>query len=620
MSLQYHYRPVNPRLGTHYAIFASTMAALVLILAMLEQLGVRRLWLSHVMIAVPLLLYLGVALVTRTLDLHEFFSAGRRVPAVFGGLSLAVTAIGGAGFFALTGCLYLLGFDALALVLGWGSGLVLCAILFTPFLRKSGAYTLPGFFRQRFRSRFAGALSALLLLPPVLLMTAAEIRIGAFVTSLFVSIPFEMAVMIGGALVIIITILGGMRSVSWTQCILYIVVIGAFLIPLTIVSVQITNLPLPQLTYGGLFEVLGTQEQGIGAGPTNQVRLHEALPGERPEAAIKPFLQPFGLISRVDFLLLTFCFMAGTAAMPSLLMRSGTAPSVFESRRALGWGALFFGLFLISAPAYAAFTKFLVLSELASVVPPALPDWISGLQDAGLAAFRDANNDGVVRASEMLMSRDGVTLALPIVADFPFVITVLVAAGGVSAAVAASLGHSLAAGTAIGEDIFRGLIAPNATPGKRLLASRLSVVAVVAAVTWTVSVVDFDILQAVAWALSLAASTFLPALALSIWWPRINMWGLYAALLTGFGISAAGILVTILSDTHSWFGLSNLLAAVYGVPAAFIAAVAASYATPRPSELIILLGSEIRDPSGETVHDRAVRLSTAAEAVAQPDA
>ena len=70
------------------------------------------------------------------------------------------------GFFALTGCLYLMGFDALALVLGWAAGFTICAVLFTPFLRKSGAYTLPGFFRQRFNSRLAGGVAALLLLPP----------------------------------------------------------------------------------------------------------------------------------------------------------------------------------------------------------------------------------------------------------------------------------------------------------------------------------------------------------------------------------------------------------------------------------------------------------------------
>lgn len=613
MSLQHQYRPVNPRLGTHYATFASAIVALVLVLAMLEQLGARRLWLSHIMIASPLLLYVGVAAITRTLDLHEFFSAGRRVPAVFGGLSLAATAIGGTGFFALTGCLYLLGFDALAMVLGWAAGFTLCAVLFTPFLRKSGAYTLPGFFRQRFGDRTTAGVAALLLLPPVILLLAAELRIGAFVTSLFVSVSFKMAVAAGALLVAAITILGGMRSVSWTQCSLYIVVIGAFLVPLTILSVQLTNLPLPQLTYGSLFDKLSASETAIGAIQSAPLALEAALPGERPEPAMKAFLAPFGAVSQSDFLLLAFCFMAGTAALPSLVMRAGTAPSVFESRRAIGWGTLFLGLFLISAPAYAAFTKFLSLQELAGIVPSQLPDWVIGLRDAGLADFSDRNGNGRTDAAEMLISRDGVTLALPIMAGHPFVVAVLVAIGGVSATLAASIAHALAAGTAIGEDLFRGLTHPSATPGKRLLAARSGVVATVFAAAWFVSASDFDILPAVAWAMSLSAAAFLPGLVLSIWWPRMTSSGLLAAMLAGFGITAANILLTKVAGYGPWFGVSNLLAAIYGVPVGFVAGIGVSYMTPEPSSEILAMGEEIRDPSGETIQDRAVRLSAAAE-------
>ena len=94
MSLQSQYRPLNPRLGTHYAIIVSAFTALVIVLALLEQLGARKLWLSHTMIVAPLFIYLIVAVLTRTLEMHEFFSAARRIPPVFGGLALAVTAIG----------------------------------------------------------------------------------------------------------------------------------------------------------------------------------------------------------------------------------------------------------------------------------------------------------------------------------------------------------------------------------------------------------------------------------------------------------------------------------------------------------------------------------------------
>ena len=609
MSLQHHYRPINPRLGTHYAIFVSAIAALVIILAMLEQLGTRKLWLSHIMITAPPILYAGVAVLTRTLDVHEFFAAGRRVPAVFGGLSLAVTAIGGTGFFAITGCLYLIGFDALALVLGIIAGFVVMAILFTSYLRKSGAYTLPSLFRQRFNSRAAGAVAALLVLPPMVLMLAAEIRIGAFITSLFVSVSFEMAVMVGAGLMTVVALLGGMRSVSWTQCIQYVVVIGAFLLPIVILSVQITNLPLPQLTYGELFDRLNPQEFSIGATKTSPGTLEAALPGERPEPALKPFLAPFGALSKIDFLLLAFCFMAGTAAMPSLLMRAGTAPTIFEARRAIGWGALFLGLFLVSAPAYAAFTKFITLQELAGVLPAKLPEWIAGLRDAGLADVRDANNDGAIGVSEMLVSRDGVTLALPIMAEFPFVMAVLVAIGGISAALAAGCAHALAVGATIAEDLFRGIVHPSATPGKRLAVARLGIIAATLSTAWIVALRDFDILPVVAWAMSLAGSTFLPGLVLSLWWSRMTVWGLIAAMVAGFAVAAVNIGLTKFGGHPHWLGISNLLAAVFGIPSGLVAGIAVSLLSPKPPADIVMLADEIRDPSGETIQDRAVRLS-----------
>ena len=609
MSLQHHYRPINPRLGTHYAIIASAITAIVLVLAMLEQLGARKLWLSHAMFAAPILLYAGVAILTRTLDVQEFFAAGRRVPAVFGGLSMAVTVIGGTGFFALTGCLYLIGFDALAIALGWGAGLVVTVVLFTPFLRKSGAYTLPGFFRQRFASPWAGALAALLLVPPVVLLLAAELRMGAFVTSLFASVSFEEAIAIGAVFLATVTVLGGLRSVSWTLSVQYVVVIAAFLLPLVILAVTVTNLPVPQLTYGDLLQRLSAQEVAIGAARTEPMALAQALPGEQPEAAVKPFLEPFGALSTADFIMLAFCFMAGTAVMPTLLSRAGTSPTLFEARRAVGWGSLFLGLFLISAPAYAVFAKFLTLQELVGTPLSRLPGWIAGLRDAGLADISDRNGDGVISASEVLVSRDGVTLALPIMAGFPFVVTVLVAAGGVAATLAASAAHALTVGAAIGEDVFRGLIHPSATPGKRMIAARLGTLATLIAAAWFVSIQDFDILPAVAWSMSLAAGTFLPALALSVWWPRMTLWGLLAAMAAGFGVALAHIVLSELGDGALLFGLSGMLAGIVGIPAGFAAGIGVSHLTPRPSDDIRGIAREIRDPTGETMLDRAVRLS-----------
>ncbi len=609
MSLQSQYRPLNPRLGTHYAIFASAFMALLLMLALLEQLGARKLWLSHTMILVPLLLYLIVAALTRTLDLHEFFSVSRRIPPVFGGLALAVTAIGGVGLFALTGSLFLIGFDALALAIGWISGFTLAAVLFVPYLRKTGAYTLPGFFRLRFKSPLLGAVGALLLLPPTAILLAAELRIGAFVTSLFASVSFEIAVICGAVFIIITLVLGGLRSLTWTQSVQYMVVLAGLLVPLVVVSIQVTNLPLPQLTYGGLLEQTSINEVALGASPTSPTPLLGGLPGERPEPATKPFLQAFGAITRMEFVLLVFCLLAGTAAMPSLLLRAGTATHTMQSRKLMGWGTLFLGLFLITAPAYAVFAKYLTLQQIVGATPSQLPGWIGGLRDAGLANFSDRNGDGIISAAELLISRDGVALALPIMAGLPFILVVFAATAGIAATLAAGAAHAFAAGTAISDDLYYGVLNRTSTPGKRMFVARIAMSVLALGAAWFVTTNDFDVLRAAIGALSLAGAAYLPALVLSIWWKRTTKWGVLAAMLAGAGISGAHMALQLSGSGALWPGLSGLLAGVLGVPAGFVAGIAVSLATPKPSPEMEALADDMRDPSGEALFDKAMRLA-----------
>lgn len=609
MSLQNQFRPPNPRLGTHYAILASVLAAIVLVLALLEQLGARKLWLSHIMIVMPLVIYLTVSVLTRTLDLHEFFSVSRRVPPIFGGLAFAMTAIGGVGLFSLTGSLFLIGFDALAIAVGWIAGFALAGALFVPFMRKVGAYTMPSFLRIRYASPIVGAVAGLLVIPPAIILLAAELRIGAFVTSLFTSISFELAVAIGAVLIAVVLVLGGLRSLSWTQSVQYTVALAGLLVPLFIVSVQETNLPLPQVTYGWLLEQLSINEVAVGTTPTTPAPMLGGLPGERPEAGMKPFLQAFGALTRGDFVMLAICILAGTAAMPGLLLRAGTATNTQQSRRLIGWSTVFLGLFLISAPAYAVFAKHLTLAQIVGANPSDLPGWISGLRGAGLADLSDQNSDGAISASELLMSRDGVVLSLPIMAGLPFIFVVFAATAGIAASLAAGAAHTFAAGSSISNDLFHGLLSRNATPGKRLVVARASIVAITAGTAWYVANNDFDVLRALIAALSLTGAAFLPALILAVFWKRTTKWGAIAAMLVGAGVAGAHMVLELTGAGFLWPGTSGLLGGALGLPLGLVAGIAISLVTPKPAADIDALVDDMRDPSGEALYDKAMRLA-----------
>jgi cation/acetate symporter len=231
------------------------------------------------------------------------------------------------------------------------------------------------------------------------------------------------------------------------------------------------------------------------------------------------------------------------------------------------------------------------------------------LRDAGLANFSDKNGDGVISASELLMSRDGVALSLPIMAGLPFILVVFAATAGIAATLAAGAAHAFAVGTTISDDLYHGMIHRSATPGKRMIVARLSMVLLAVGTAWYVTTNDFDVLRAAISALSLAGATYLPALVLSIWWKRTTKWGVLAAMLAGAGVAGAHMVLQLSGGIALWPGLSGLLAGALGVPAGLVAGIAVSLATPKPSAEMYALADDMRDPSGEALFDKAMRLA-----------
>ena len=115
MSVTSRTRFVNPRLGTYFGIFASSLTGLVLLLIIFEQLGTSESVLRWCMLLGPLVLYAAIGLCVPTREPLEFFAAGRRVPAGYTGLGIANATMGATGIVAMTGTFFLIGFDALCL-------------------------------------------------------------------------------------------------------------------------------------------------------------------------------------------------------------------------------------------------------------------------------------------------------------------------------------------------------------------------------------------------------------------------------------------------------------------------------------------------------------------------
>src|SRR3990172_417851 len=243
----------NPHLGAYYGIVTSAFVSLIVMLAMFEQLGWGRPVLGKKMMIVPLALYLVIAVGSRTLQTDDFFASGRRVPPVYNGFVLATIAVGWVGFIAYTGTVFFLGFDALAIGLGWTFGMFAASVLFVPYLHKAGSYTLPSFLGHRFRSRGFRVAASVMQLPPTALLLVAEIKIAALIASLFLPVSFSLGVVMIATLIASFAILGGMRSLTWTGSAEFLVGAVGLAVVVTTVSILLTNVPVPQLTYAQTF-------------------------------------------------------------------------------------------------------------------------------------------------------------------------------------------------------------------------------------------------------------------------------------------------------------------------------------------------------------------------------
>ena len=614
MTVPSRLRSPNPHLGAYYGIVtaAARLARHHARDVRAARLGARGL--AQAMMILPIALYLLIAVGARTHQADDFFASGRRVPPVYNGFVLAAVAVGGAGFLGYTGTAFFLGFDAMAIGLGWTFGMLAAAILFVPYLRKAGSYTLPSFFGHRFRSRLLRVAASALQLPPTALLLAAEIKIAALIAALFLPLSFAVAVVLVAALIAAIAILGGMRSVTWAGSAEFLVGAVGLAIVVTTVSILLTNVPAPQLTYGETFSELQKAEATAGVTPLKPDGGATALPGSAPLPAVKPFLQPFAALGPMEFIALFLSLALGTAALPSLLVRSGVTSTVAEQRRSTAWALLFVAAFAMTVPAIAAFAKLTIFRELALAKASSLPVWLTELSDMQLLRTADANGNGAIGATELLIGRDGIALMLPSAVGLPYVLTALMATAALAIALAASASHLFTLATSLAEDVYRTLDRRTALP--RLVAARAAIAAAALAAAVFLAIADIDPLKTAVLAFAFAAATFFPALLLTIWWRRTGKWGAMAAMATGFTVMLAD---TVFGGALGISGFSAPLASLIGASLALIAGIAVTYARTAPTKAELDYREAMRNPEGETIYDRAQSRAAAAAASARAE-
>ncbi|WP_203072959.1 sodium:solute symporter family protein [Falsiroseomonas ponticola] len=532
--------PFIASLGKIYAGYTGGFAVFVILLAILEQMGVPDKIIGYLFVVLTIGVYAYIGIISRTAAVAEYYVAGRRVPALYNGMATGSDWMSAASFIGMAGSLYALGYGGLAFILGWTGGYMLVAILLAPYLRKFGQYTVPDFLGARFGGNLARSLGVIVLLTSSFVYVVAQIVGVGIITQRFLEVSFLTAVFLGLAGILVCSMLGGMRAVTWTQVAQYIILIIAYLIPAILMSVKVTGVPLPQVMYGFALERIEGLEQGFRAAgmtpPPGVTGWHTA-----------PFIGANGAFSWsafFNFFALVFCLMVGTAALPHILMRYFTTPSVREARQSVAWSLFFIFLLYFTAPAYAAFGKLEIYQTVIGQPIAALPEWIKNWQIVSpygvpWVNIVDVNRDGIVQWGEFRIHPDVVVLATPEIAGLPYVIAGLVAAGGLAAALSTADGLLLALANALSHDVYYKMIDRNAPTAKRLVISRVLLILVAILAAWTAGNAGADILFLVAWAFSIAAAGLFAALVMGVWYKKTTnaaaCWGMAVGYVFTFG-------------------------------------------------------------------------------------
>ena len=588
-----------------YGIYTGGFLGFIILMAIAEQAGMSAKMIGIFFVAFTVLIYALIGYLSRTLQVDAYYVAGRQVPTVFNGMATAADWMSGASFVAMAGGIYFKGYGYMALLVGWTGGYVLVASLLAPYLRKFGCYTVPDFIGTRYGGNMARLSAVIVLTVASFTYVTAQINATGTIASVALDIPFNIAVYVGLASILMCSMLGGMRAVTWTQVAQYIVLIIAYLIPVFWISNKIGAGFFPHFMLADEVARIAELENQFGLGTIKNSAADLATVPKGLAGITKAHSDvnttPWKFIS------LAVCMMAGTASLPHVMMRYFTTPSVKAARRSVGWSLFFIFLLYSSAPMLATLSKL-------SLMDPNLPtgiigksiadvqaiDWYQNWNQANLMFVSDFNGNGTLELNEFFMGGKAVVLATPEVAGLPYVISGLVAAGGMAAAMSTADGLVLAISNALSHDIYYKMINPKAETAKRLIVARVLLV-IIGFAGATIAALEIQgILGSVIWAFDFAMSGLFFPLVLGVWWKRANAQGAVAGMLLGL-ISGSAYLIWVRNGGAGFWGVTQLTFGIVGSLVSLVSMIVVSLITKAPDSATQKMVDEVRVPSGKTV-------------------
>jgi cation/acetate symporter len=498
---------------------------------------------TFIVVGITFAIYILIAWRARASSTSEFYVAGKGVHPVLNGMATGADWMSAASFISMAGLIAFKGYDASVYLMGWTGGYVLLAMLLAPYLRKYGKFTVPEFIGDRFYSKSARGVAILCLIVASLTYVIGQMKGVGVAFSRFLEVPFETGVFVGMGIVFIYAVLGGMKGITYTQIAQYCVLIFAYTVPAVFISMNLVGNPIPQL--------------GLGGNLADGVALLDKLDKICVDLGFAAYTTQKD--STLNMFLLTMSLMIGTAGLPHVITRFFTVPKVRDARSSAGWALVFIAILYTTAPAVGAMARLNLMQTIQTGEVGAVdgnleyakaPAWFHNWETTGLLKFEDKNGDGRIqyyggsladkeasfgwKGNEMVtVDRDIMVLANPEIANLPFWVIALVAAGGIAAALSTAAGLLLAISSAISHDLLKGIFMPNITEKTELLASRFAMGGAILVAGYLGLNPPGFAAQVVALAFGLAASSIFPAIMMGIFNKRMNKEGAIAGMLVG---------------------------------------------------------------------------------------
>ena len=577
-------------------------------------------------------LYLGIAVWARAGSTSDFYVAGGSVHPLTNGMATAADWMSAASFISMAGMISNMGYGGGLFLMGWTGGYVLMAMLLAPYLRKFGKFTVPSFVAERYYSNGAAVVAVVCLLVMSLTYIIGQMTGVGVTFSRFLGVSNEMGIYLGMGIVFAYAVFGGMKGITYTQVVQYVVLISAYTIPAIFISFQLTGNPIPQL---GLGSTLVGQD----------ISLLAKLDSVVTDLGFGKYTTSTAG-STLNMFVYTISLMIGTAGLPHVIIRFFTVPTVAAARSSAGWALVFIAILYTTAPAVAAMARYNLHATVnsavktggnlyaadASLVHAERPDWMKRWETTGLLKWQDKNNDGRIQyyndktkdqtaiakaaaagwtGSELTVNADIIVLANPEIALLPNWVIALVAAGGIAAALSTAAGLLLAISSAVSHDLLKKIWMPDLSEKKELLAGKIAMAFSVVVAGWLGLNPPGFAAGTVALAFGIAASTIFPVLMMGIFNKKMNKEGAIAGMIAGLTVTLfyvfahKGIFfikgtdyLSLIGGANSFFGITPEAFGTIGAIANFLVAYVVSKFTPACPEHIQHLVEDVRTPRG----------------------